>query len=48
MLFRSIPTIQTTSTRALEAIPQNELDQAFESLLDRYNKCIEAKGDYIE
>ncbi|XP_025268578.1 histone-lysine N-methyltransferase SETMAR-like [Camponotus floridanus] len=46
--FEDIPTIQTASTRALEAIPQNELDHAFESLLNRCNKCNEARGDYFE
>ncbi|XP_011166492.1 histone-lysine N-methyltransferase SETMAR-like [Solenopsis invicta] len=46
--FEDIPTIQTASTRELEAIPQNELNHAFESLLNRCNKCIEARGDYFE
>lgn len=46
--FDDIPTIQAASTRALEAIPQNELEQAFESLLNRCNKCIESGGKYFE
>jgi len=46
--FEDIPTIQTASTRTLEAIPQNELNQAFESLLNRCNKYVEARRDYIE
>lgn len=46
--FDDISTIQTASTRALEAIPINELEHAFESLLNRCNKCIESGGEYFE
>ena len=38
--FNDISIIKTATTRALEAIPQNELKHAFESLLNRCNKCI--------
>ncbi|KAG5316656.1 SETMR methyltransferase, partial [Acromyrmex insinuator] len=46
--FDDIPTIQSASTQALEAIPQTELEHAFESLLNRCNKYIEARGEYFE
>ncbi|KAG5322709.1 MOS1T transposase, partial [Pseudoatta argentina] len=46
--FDDIPTIQSASTQALEAIPQTELEHAFESLLNRCNKYIEATGEYFE
>ncbi|EGI67907.1 FLJ37770-like protein [Acromyrmex echinatior] len=46
--FDDIPTIQSVSTQALEVIPQTELEHAFESLLNRCNKCIEARGEYFE
>ena len=46
--FEDIETIQTASTCVLEAIPQNELEPAFESLLNRYNSCIESGGEYFE
>ncbi|KAG5313937.1 SETMR methyltransferase, partial [Acromyrmex insinuator] len=46
--FDDIPTIQSASTQALEAISQTELEHAFESLLNRCNKCIEARGEYFE
>ena len=39
---------KTTTTRALESISQNELEHAFESLLNRCNKCIETRGEYFE
>ncbi|KAG5306281.1 SETMR methyltransferase, partial [Acromyrmex insinuator] len=46
--FDNIPTIQSASTQAIEAIPQTELEHAFESLLNCCNKCIEARGEYFE
>ncbi|KAG5307706.1 GVQW3 protein, partial [Acromyrmex insinuator] len=46
--FDDIPTIQSVSTQALEAISQTELEHAFESLLNRCNKCIEAREEYFE
>lgn len=48
LYFEDIQTIQTASTRALEQIPLNELEHAFEGLLNNCNKCIEAKGSYFE
>lgn len=47
-IFDVIETIQSESTRILEAIPKIELEQAFESLLNRCKKCIEAGGEYFE
>ena len=46
--FNDISIIKTATTQALEAIPQNELEHAFESLLNRCNKCIETGGEYFE
>ena len=46
--FNDISTIKTATARTLEAIPQNELEYAFESLLNRCNKCIETRGKYFE
>ena len=45
--FNDILTIKTATTQALEAIPQNEPEHAFESLLNRCHKCIETK-EYFE
>ena len=39
---------QNNYNRELQAIPQNELKHAFESLLNRCNKCIETGGKYFE
>ena len=48
MFFNNIPTIKTATARELEAIPQNELEQVFKSLLNRCNKCIETGEGYFE
>ena len=41
-------TFRPASTQALEAIPQTELEHAFESLLNRCNKCIEVREEYFK
>ena len=46
--FNDISTIKTATIRVLESIPQNELQYAFESLLNRCNKCIETAREYFE
>ncbi|KAG5336738.1 SETMR methyltransferase, partial [Acromyrmex heyeri] len=46
--FDDIPTIQSASKQVLEAIPHTELEHAFESLLNRCNKCIEVRREYFE
>lgn len=46
--FNDISTIKTATTCELEAIPQSELEHAFESLLNRCKKCIETGGVYFE
>ena len=45
--FNDISAIKTAITRTLEAIPQNELQHAFESLFNRCNKYIETR-EYFE
>ena len=46
--FNDISTIKTAKTRALKALPQNKLEHAFESLLNRCNKCIKTGGENFE
>ena len=46
--FNDISTIKTATTRALEAILLNELEHAFELLLNHCNKCIETGKEYFE
>ena len=35
-------------TKVIDTLTQEELDGAFEKLLERYNDCIAAGGDYFE
>jgi len=46
--FEDVPTIQRSSTCVLETIQQSKLKQAFQSLLNRCKKCIEAGGGFFE
>ncbi|GFU86580.1 mariner Mos1 transposase [Trichonephila clavipes] len=46
--IEDILTLQITSTHALQAIPQSDLHKVFDSLINRYNKRIEAEGSSFE
>ena len=35
-------------TKVIDTLTQEDFDGAFEKLLERYNKCITARGDYFE
>ena len=35
-------------TKAIDTLTQEDFHGAFEKLLERYNKCIAAGGDYFE
>ena len=35
-------------TKVIDTITQEDFHEAFEKLLERYNKCIAAWGDYFE
>ena len=35
-------------TKVIDTLTQKDFDGAFEKLLERYNKCITAGGDYFE
>ena len=35
-------------TKVIDTLPQEDFHGAFHKLLDRYNKCIAAEGDYFE
>ena len=35
-------------TNVIDTLTQEEFDGAFQKLLERYNKCIAAGGDYFE
>ena len=35
-------------TKVFDTLTQQDVHGAFQKLLERYNKCIEAGGDYFE
>ena len=35
-------------TKVIDTVTQEDLHEAFQKLLERYNKCIAAGGDYFE
>ena len=35
-------------TKVIDTLTQEDFDGAFQKLLERYNKCIAAGGDYFE
>ena len=35
-------------TKVIDTLIQEDFDGAFQKLLERYNKCIAAGGDYFE
>ena len=47
-LFEDAQYIQAAVTSSLRAIPQEDVQRSFQSLLDRATRCISAEGMYIE
>ena len=35
-------------TKVIDTLTQEDFDEALQKLLERYNKCIAAEGDYFE
>ena len=35
-------------TKVIDTLTQEDFDEAFQKLLEQYNKCIAAGGDYFE
>ena len=35
-------------TKVIDTLTQKDFHEAFQKLLERYNKCIAAGGDYLE
>jgi len=47
-LFEDVQDIQAAVTPSLRAIPQEDVQRSFQSLLDRGTRCIDAEGMYFE
>ena len=40
--------MKETVTKVIDTLTQEDFHEAFQKLLERYNKCIAAGGDYFE
>ena len=46
--YETIEEIKESVTKVIDTHTQEDFDGAFQKLLERYNKCIAARGDYFE
>ena len=44
----TIEELKEAVTKVIDSLTQEDFDGAFEKLLERYNRCIAAGGDYFE
>ena len=46
--YETIEEMKEAVTKVIDTLTQEDLHGAFQKLLERYNKCIAAGGDYLE
>ena len=46
--FETIEEMKVAVTKVIDTLTQKDFHGAFQKLLERYNKCIAAGGDYFE
>ena len=46
--YETIEEMKEAVTKVIDMLPQEDFHGAFQKLLERYNKCIAAGGDYFE
>ena len=46
--YETIEEMREAVTKIIDKVTQEDFDGAFQKLLERYNKCIAAGGDYFE
>ena len=46
--YETIEEMKEAMTKVIDMLTQEDFDGAFQKLLERYNKCIAAGGDYFE
>ena len=46
--YETIDEMKDAVTKVIDTLTQEDFDGAFQKLLERYNKCITAGGDYFE
>ena len=40
--------MKKTVTKVIDTLTQEDVYRAFQKILERYNKCLAAEGDYFE
>ena len=46
--YETIEEMKEVETRVIDTLTQENFHGAFQKLLEQYNKCIAARGDYFE
>ena len=46
--YETIEEMKEAVTKVIDTLTQEDVHGAFQKLLERYNKCIAAEGDYFE
>ena len=46
--YETIEEMKEEVTKVIDTLTEEDFDGAFQKLLERYNKCIAAGGDYFE
>ena len=46
--YETIEEMKEAVTKVIDTLTQEDFHGAFEKLLERYNQCIAARGDYFE
>ena len=46
--YETIEEMKEAMTKVIDTLTQEDFNGAFQKLLERYNKCIAAGGDYLE
>ena len=46
--YETIEEVKEAVTKVIDTLTQEDFDGAFQKMLERYNKCIAAGGDYFE
>ena len=46
--YETIEEMKEAVTKVIDTVTQEDFHRAFQRLLERYNKCIATRGDYLE
>ena len=46
--YETIEEMKEALTKVIDTLTQEDFHGAFEKVLERYNKCIATRGDYLE